>query len=485
MVSKTEDNQTVDGKILINGSWTKTTTTREVINPAFTNDVVGHVGMAEESHINEAIMTAQDAFEYWSHSPLEERIESMTRAWERLKDKVDEYTSLFVRENGKTLVEAKKDIKRCVEILETLPTTIKDWYNPTDLSNDIQQVEIRRRPRGVTAVITPWNSPMILTFKRVIPAILTGNTVILKPATNCPLTIITVMREIADCLPPGVLNIITGSGQFIGDYLAKDSRIRMISFVGGTDTGKELMEKSASTLKKLHLELGGNDPAIVLEDARLDKEEITKIKNGILRGAGQVCSAIKRIYVHESRYEELLDKLKREFNKVTVGEGIHPDSTMGPLNNKGQYEFVTNLLKNAEKNGATVEHYGRKLNEEKWDKGYFMLPAIVTNVKQQDEIVHAEQFGPVIPIIPFTDLDQAVKYANDTEFGLRASVWTQDSEEARKLSDRIEAGAVFHNNHTIFIDLNLDFPGIKESGLGGVTRYGGFEHFTDSYGFAN
>src|SRR5699024_6746395 len=249
-----------------------------------------------------------------------------------------------------------------------------------DLSSEKQHVKVLRRPRGVTAIITPWNSPVILTIKRVVPAILTGNTVVVKPATNCPLTISEFLKELAETFPPGVINIVTGAGREVGDVLISDSRIKTISFVGGTETGKQIMERSSSTLKKLHLELGGNDPAIVLEDADLNDENITKLKNGVLRNAGQVCSAIKRIYVHESRYYELLDKLGRKFNQVIVGEGIHPDSTMGAMNNEGQLNYVQELIEDTVTTGGQVNFYGTKLNEEKWEKGHFMLPAIATNV---------------------------------------------------------------------------------------------------------
>lgn len=485
MVLKEKVYPSVSGEILINGEWIALSECKDVINPAFTSEVVGQLGMASEENINQAISAAEQAFESWSQTCLDDRIERIHQAWERLKDRVDEYTTLFVRENGKTLVEGKLDIQRCVQILKELPDSLKEWYEPVDLSSPDQHVEVRRRARGVTAIITPWNSPMILTFKRVIPAILTGNTVVFKPATNCPLTIMEFMKELAACLPPGVLNVVTGSGGMIGDLIAKDERVRTIAFVGSTDTGKVLMEKSSSTLKKLNMELGGNDPAILLEDVVLDKEAITKLRNGILKGAGQVCSAIKRIYVHESKYEELLEKLSKEFNKVSVGEGIHPDATMGPLNNETQFQYVKDLISRAEENGAKVEYFGKKLNGDKWNSGYFMLPAIVTNVTQESEIVRVEQFGPVIPIMPFKDIEQVTRYANDSEFGLRASIWTKDIEVAKKLADRVEAGAIFFNNHTIFKDLRLDFPGIKESGLSGETEFSGFEHFTDSYGFAN
>ncbi|WP_233189551.1 MULTISPECIES: aldehyde dehydrogenase [unclassified Sporosarcina] len=484
MVYKTEATLQISGKILVNGEWKTLNRHKDVINPAVTSEVVGFIGLASEEDVDRAITAAADAYPTWSQTSLDERIERVHQVWERVKDRVDEYTTLFVRENGKTLQEGKLDIQRCVQILNELPENLKNWYEPRDLSGQAQQVEIRRRPRGVTAIITPWNSPMILTFKRVIPAILTGNTVVFKPATDCPLTIMVFMKELADCLPPGVLNVVTGSGGLIGDRIAKDERVRTIAFVGGTNTGKVLMEKSSSTLKKLNMELGGNDPAIILADADLNKETILKLRNGVLKGAGQVCSAIKRIYVHETRYEELLDKLSEEFNKTIVGNGIQPDVKMGPLNNESQFRFVKDLIDRAEKEGAKVHYFGRKLNEDTWEDGYFMLPAIVTNVHQESEIMRAEQFGPVIPVMSFNDTEQVIKYANDSEYGLRASIWTTDIEAAKRLADRIEAGAIFFNNHTIFKDLRLDFPGIKESGLSSVTEFGGFEHFTDSYGFA-
>jgi acyl-CoA reductase-like NAD-dependent aldehyde dehydrogenase len=346
-------------------------------------------------------------------------------------------------------------------------------------------VQIRKRARGVAAIISPWNSPLILTFKRVIPAVLTGNTVVVKPATSCPLTIMTFLKVVASYFPDGVINVVTGSGGVIGDALCSDPRVRTIAFVGSTETGKEIMRAASGTVKKLYMELGGNDAAIVLADAKLDDEAIKRLRFGILRAAGQVCSAIKRVYVHESRYEEVFEKLKKEFSHIRVGNGIQPDVEMGPLNNKSQYDYVNGLIKRAAESGANVITGGIQLDPESWDQGYFIMPTIITGVDQQSEIVRAEQFGPVIPILSFSDVDEVVRLANDSEFGLRASVWTEDESLVEKLADRLEAGAVFHNNHTVFQDLHLDFPGLKESGLSRETRHCGLEYFADSYGLAN
>jgi len=474
----------VSGKYLIGGEWIRAEKTADVINPANLNEVVGEVALCSRAHVNEAIETAEKAYKSWSKSEVEDRTERMREAAKELKNIVEENVTLFVRENGKALIEAKKDLLRCVDIMNEAAEELLDWWKPASWPGS-QKVQIRRRSRGVTAVISPWNSPMILTFKRVIPAILTGNTVVVKPATNCPLTIMTFLNVVASHFPAGVINIVTGSGSVIGDVICTDPRVRTVAFVGSTETGKNIMRAASGTVKKLYMELGGNDAAIILPDAELNEAAITRLRFGILRAAGQVCSAIKRIYVHESRYEEVIGKLKKEFQRVRVGNGIQPDVDMGPLNNKAQYDYVKGLIERAEKAGAEVIPAGQQLDPESWDQGYFILPTIVTGVDQTSELVRAEQFGPVIPVLSFSNIEEAIQLANDSEFGLRASIWTEDESLAIKLADQLEAGAVFHNNHTVFQDLHLDFPGLKESGLSRETRHCALDLFADSYGFAN
>ncbi len=279
--------------------------------------------------------------------------------------------------------------------------------------------------------------------------------------------------------------MVTGSGTLVGEELCSDPRVRTIAFTGSTETGKRIMSLSAGTVKKLYMELGGNDPALILPDAVLDQTAMQRFRMGILRAAGQVCSAIKRVYVHESRYDEFVVKLTKEFQRVVVGNGIQPDATMGPINNRSQFDFVTGLIDRTRQLGANVVTAGQKLDPDTWEEGYFILPTIVTGIDQQHELVRVEQFGPVIPILAYSDIEEAIRMANDTEFGLRASVWTADEAKAIELADQLEAGAVFHNNHTIFQDLRLDFPGFKESGLSRETRWCGLELFADSYGLAN
>jgi acyl-CoA reductase-like NAD-dependent aldehyde dehydrogenase len=456
---------------------------QNIINPAKVSEVVGQVPGCAEADVNEALEHAQRAFESWSRTAAEYRASLLSDATRELRNELLALATLFVRENGKPLREALVDVRRSVELLEIIASDLPEWSKPSLLEPQ-QPVFARRRPRGVTAVISPWNSPVLLSFKRFVPAIATGNTVVLKPATYSPLTVVECARIMNKYLPPGVLNVVTGSGSLVGERLVTDERVRAIGFTGSTETGRRIMELASRTVKKLFMELGGNDPALVLNDASLDDAAISKMTNAILRASGQVCIAIKRIYVHDSRYDELVDKLSQSFDRVIVGDGLAEKTTMGPLNNKAQFDFVTGLTDRCRKDGLTVLTKGTQLDPSSWDKGYFMLPAIVLNANDSHEIVRCEQFGPVIPIIRFSDEEDAVKRANQTPYGLRASIWTRNRDRAQQLADRVEAGAVFWNNHGVFRDLHIEFPGIKQSGFSRESRSAALDHYVDTYGFA-
>ncbi|HEY2381118.1 MAG TPA: aldehyde dehydrogenase family protein [Terriglobia bacterium] len=456
---------------------------RKVINPARTSEIVGEVPMCSPADVDRVLDQAAAAFKTWARTTPEERSSRLLEAAKRLRNALPELAILFVRENGKPLREAEIDIRRSIELMELISADLPGWWKPVVV--DAQQpVSARRRARGVTAVISPWNSPVLLSLKRVIPAIATGNTVVLKPATYCPLAIIRCAQLMNECLPPGVLNVVTGDGATIGELLATDERVRAIAFTGSSETGRRIMALGSRTVKKLYMELGGNDPALVLADASLDSGAIERMKNAVLRASGQVCIAIKRIYVHESRLDELTRKLSDSFDQVVVGDGLRPETTMGPLNNKAQFEFVNGLVEKCVTRGSAILTCGKKLDPHQWDQGFFMLPSIVLGAGPDDEIVQCEQFGPTIPILPFSNEDSAIACANHTPYGLRASVWTSNRTRAEEMADRLEAGAVFWNNHGIFKDLHIEFPGIKQSGFSRESRSAALEHYVDTYGFA-
>jgi acyl-CoA reductase-like NAD-dependent aldehyde dehydrogenase len=456
---------------------------QDVINPARFSEIVGQVEMHTAAEVDAVLDRAQHAFSTWSRTTPEERALKLREAAVDLRSSLPDLAELFVRENGKPLAEAEVDIRRSIELTEIVAADLMEWSKPAILDPN-QPVFARRRARGVTAVISPWNSPVLLSFKRFVPAIATGNTVVVKPATYCPLTVVQCVQQINHFLPEGVLNVATGSGALIGEKLATDERVRAIAFTGSTETGRRIMELASRTVKKMFMELGGNDPALVLADAVLDENAIARMTNAILRAAGQVCIAIKRIYVHDSRYDELVQKLGDSFERIVVGDGLVVGTTMGPLNNKAQFGYVTGLIDECERAGLAVMTKGKKGDPATWDQGFFVLPSIVLGARENDAIVRCEQFGPVIPIMRFTDLHDAVARANATQFGLRASVWTSSRDRAETLADRLEAGAVFWNNHGIFRDLHIEFPGIKQSGFSRESRTAAMDHYVDTYGFA-
>jgi len=455
----------------------------DVVNPAKFSEVVGRARMATEADIERSLDQAQTAFQTWSRTTAEERASRLTDAARDLRSALPELVRLFVRENGKPLREAEIDIRRSIDLTEIVARDLPQWSKP-ELIDPQQPVCARRRARGVTAIIGPWNSPVLLGFKRFIPAIAAGNTGVVKPASYCPLTLIRCVEIVNRHLPSGVLQVVTGSGVIAGEKLAADERVRTIASTGSTETGRRIMELASRTVKKVYLELGGNDPAIVLSDAKLDEDAIARMTYGILRASGQVCVAIKRIYVHHSRLNELVEKLAASFDRVVVGNGLIPETTMGPLNNRRQFEFVTGLIDRCMQRGLVVMTKGRKLFPPGWNEGFFVLPSIVLGAGEHDDVVRCGQFGPVIPIMPFVNENDAIDRANNTPYGFRASVWTADRHRAEALADRIQAGAVFLNNHAGFRDLHIEFPGIKQSGFSRESRWAALDHYTDTYGFA-
>ena len=454
-----------------------------VINPARTSEVVGQVAESSAADVEQGLTQADRAFKSWAQVPVDERASRMLEAASDLRKILPDLATLFTRENGKPLREAEIDIRRSIELMEIIAEDLREWSKPIVLDSK-QPVWARRRARGVTAVISPWNSPVLLSFKRFVPAIATGSTAIVKPASYCPLTITECVRVINRHVPPGVLQVLIGSGSAVGERLITDDRVRTIVFTGSTETGRRIMELASRTVKKLFLELGGNDPALVLADAKLDAAQISRMTHSILRATGQVCIAIKRIYVHASRFNDLTEKLAQSFDQVVVGDGLVPETTMGPLNNKSQFDFVAGLVEKSVRKNLRAVTKGKKLSPSSWDEGYFMLPSIILDAREEDEIVRWEQFGPVIPIMPFEDENEAVTRANSTPYGLRASVWTEDRAHAEVVADRLEAGAVFLNNHGIFRDLHIEFPGIKQSGFSRESRSAALDHYADTYGFA-
>lgn len=449
-------------------------------NPASPREVVGWVAHASAAQVEEAIAAAADAAANWGQAPLSQRREALLTAATRLRAVEPELVRLYVRENGKVWQEAARDVSRSIEVLTVVAEEAETWLRPHGFGPR-GTVRVYPRPRGVTAVISPWNSPLLLTMKRLAPALVAGNPVVVKPASSCPLTVMAALEVMRPVFPPGVLGLVSGAGETVGMALVQDPRVRTVAFTGSTETGRRIANASPNGIKRFLLELGGNDPALVLADADLSAESVEALRLGVLRATGQVCTAIKRIYVHRSRYSELVDKLSASFSQVVVGSGLDPRARMGPLQNPNQWQQVRALLDRAQAAGAQVVTVGSML-EGADPEGYWQLPSLVLGAGPEDEVVQVEQFGPLVPILPFDSLEEAIAQANQTHYGLRASVWTSSPQTAQAVAQRLEAGAVFVNHHTYFQDLRLDFSGVKESGLSVSTEHAALEGYVDWMG---
>jgi acyl-CoA reductase-like NAD-dependent aldehyde dehydrogenase len=318
--------------------------------------------------------------------------------------------------------------------------------------------------------IVPWNFPMILMAFKVPAALLAGNTVVLKPAATTPLTALKLAELVKDILPPGVLNVITDAND-LGGELTKHPDVRKISFTGSTETGKKVMAGAADALKRITLELGGNDASIVLGDVD-PKEVAPKIFGGAFSNAGQICIAIKRVYAHESIYDALCDELAKLAEAAVVGDGLEQGVTMGPLQNKAQFEKVLGFIEAGRKDGKIIAG-GERIG----DKGYFIRPTIVRDIEDGSRLVDEEQFGPVLPVIKIKGAEDALARANSSQYGLGGSVWTSDLDKAVGIAEQMDTGTIWVNKHA---DLgpNIPFAGAKQSGLGVELGEEGLEEFT-------
>ncbi len=441
--------------------------TAPVRNPARTAEVVGKVALGTAAHADAAVTAAHEAFPRWAAMPAAARAELCLAALDAWRPRVGELAELLTREQGKVLWEAGADVGGATGVFQYYIDQAGYLAEDAIFRKDERgTVWTGRRPAGVTAVIVPWNSPVYLGLLAIAPALIGGNTVVVKPPEQAPLALCETVRLIAGKLPPGVLNCVPGGGE-PGAALARHGLVRKLLFTGGTATGQDIMRAAAGNLKNLSLELGGNDPAIVLDSAVPGPGLIDELVRGVYALSGQVCFAIKRIYVHRSHYPDVLEGFLAAADRIVVGDGLRPGVTMGPVNNRAQFERVRALAARTRAAGATVREVGSKDDPAGWDEGYFFLPAVATDISPYAELVVSEQFGPIVPVIPFDGDDEAIRLANGTEFGLAASVWTSDEAHGLAVARRLEAGTVFLNAHRAGAsDVSMPFGGVKRSGIG-------------------
>ncbi|AJC22885.1 aldehyde dehydrogenase [Pandoraea pulmonicola] len=454
-------------KQLIDGELVTGAKSLSVINPA-TGKVFESCAQADEAQMNRAVAAAKRAFPAWSRLSHEARRDALDSLANAMEARASEFARLLTMEQGKPLPQAEHEIQGAIGAIRTFAA----MDTPMQMLRDVPGTRIyeQRTPLGVVAAITPWNFPMLLMMAKVAPALITGNTVIAKPAPSTPLTTSLFGEVAAAILPPGVLNVVVDAND-LGGLLSRHPDIAKVSFTGATATGKKVMESVAGTLKRLTLELGGNDAAILLDDADVSVFA-PKIFQAAMLNAGQVCFAAKRVYAPSSRYDEICEALAQLARDAVVGDGLEAGTEIGPIQNQPQYEKVRGYLQDAHARGTVIAG-GHALERE----GYFIAPTIVRDIPSDAKLVREEQFGPVLPVLAYDHIEEAIAQVNDSPYGLGGTIWTGDPQRAVRVAMRIESGMVWINKH---LDLPFDMPfgGAKSSGLGSEYGREGMEEYT-------
>lgn len=460
-----------DYSMLINGESVGAENSIEVLNPA-TEAVIATVPEASPAQLDEAVAAARLALPGWSAQSMDERRALILKIADRLEENIGELAQLLSEEQGKP-IEGFAGLGAMFELGGSLAwiryTASLDLPVEVIQDNDEARIEVHRKPVGVVGSITPWNYPLLITCWHIIPGLLAGCTVVAKPSEYTPLTVLKAMHLISDLLPPGVVNIVTGKGA-LGAAISSHSDIDKIVFTGSTRTGKRIMEAAADNLKRLTLELGGNDAAIVLPDTNV-AEAAGKIFATAMINNGQTCAALKRLYVHEDIYEEMCEALAGIAGSVKTGPASEsPD--FGPIQNKMQYDRVCELAESAKADGATFLTGGEPMS----GPGYFFPVTIVKDIPESSRLVQEEPFGPILPVVSFSDVEDALEKANAVSVGLGGSVWSSDVAVAQQLASRLECGTAWVNNHAM-IQPDAPFGGVKQSGVGvEFGRYGLVEY---------
>lgn len=444
---------TIGGETVTADSYT------DILNPANTDEVVGQAPVGTSEHLDKAIAAARKAFESWRHSSEEERAEACQAIAKVVTDNAEELAVLLTKEQGKPLggLGSNFELGGCggwagFTASLSLPDKVLE-------DSEEKHVVMKREPLGVVGSITPWNWPLMIAIWHIVPGIRTGNAVVIKPSPFTPLSTLRMVELINEVLPAGLVNVVSG-GDELGAELTNHPGIDKIVFTGSIATGKKVMASAANRVTPVTLELGGNDPGIILPGT-----DPAKFVEGLFFGSminsGQTCGALKRLYVHEDDLDAVAGALVEFSKNIPMGDGMDESSMLGPLQNKRQFDRVVELVEDAKAHGGKALIGGEPVG----GSNYFYPVTFVTGVSDGVRLVDEEQFGPVLPIITYTDLDDAIRRANGTDFGLDASVWGEDRDETARVAALLEAGTVYENKHAD-IAPHIPFGGIKCSGLG-------------------
>jgi len=457
----------IETKMIINGELV------DVLNPA-TEEAFARCHFSSAQDLDDAVSAARNAFPAWSSVSDDERKAKLMELASIMEANMPELMELVTKESGKPMgglngIGSGMEVGGAMAWIQAnasfdLPVKVIQ-------DDDAARIEVHRKPLGVVGSITPWNWPLMIAIWHVMPAIRSGNTVVIKPSPFTPVSTTRFFELATAALPPGVLNVVHGDTE-IGSGISAHKGIDKIIFTGSTATGKRIMESASVNLKRLTLELGGNDAGIVLPGANV-AEIAPKLFGAGFHNNGQTCAALKRLYVHESQYEEICSALGDLANNTVVGNGLEETTELGPLQNAKQLDIVKSLVDSAKSNNARFVAGGDEIE----GSGYFFKPTVVADVSDGDRLVDEEQFGPVLPVIKYSDIDDAVERANRSSSGLGGSVWSEDIEQATAIASRLECGAAWVNEHGA-IQPDAPFGGVKQSGFGVEFGVYGLEEYT-------
>ncbi len=449
----------IDGKLV--GS--KSGNTIEAINPA-TEEMLGTAPLGEEADVNKAVESASKAFKEWSQQSIEKRGHVLRGIARAIRERSDEIAKIEAADSGNPLARVRHDIEKSAQVLEyyaglgyemtgrTVPATLEHLHMTV------------REPYGVCARIVPFNHPFLFIAARIAAPLMAGNTVVVKPSDQAPLSSGIFSEILSETVPQGVVNIVTGDGK-TGDLLVRHPKVPRIAFTGSVATGLRIQKSAAESgrIKHISLELGGKNPMILFPDADLEKAVAGVIKGMGFSWQGQSCGSTSRFFVHDSIYDRTVEAVVAKLSKFKVGDPLAADTNMGPIISKAQYEKVVSYVESAQQEGATLAFGGKR--PEGMDRGYWILPTVFSDVRPTMRIAREEIFGPVLSILKFTDEEEAVQLANDCDYGLTGSIWTTDVNRAIRLSKKIESGYIWVNETATHFD-QLPFGGYKQSGLG-------------------
>jgi len=466
-------------QLLIGGEWRDAADgkTMPVVNPA-TEEVIADVASAGAADVDAAVAAARAALAGpWGKMSARERGRLVWKLGERLVAQIDDVARLETLHNGKPIMESRHiEIPAAAECLQYFAGWADKVHGETVPVKGQALVYTLREPLGVVACIVPWNFPLLLAVWKVAPALATGNTVILKPASQTPLTALALGQLAVDVgFPPGVLNIITGSGATVGEAIVRHPGVDKIAFTGDTSTGRGIMRSAADTVKHLTLELGGKSPNIVFADADLDAA-VRGVTTGIFYGKGEVCAAGSRLLVDKAIKDAFLAKVAERTKKMVAGDPLDPKTRLGAISSKSQLERVLKYVELGKQEGATLLAGGSR-TDIGTGKGYFMQPTVFGDVRPDMTIAREEIFGPVLAAIDFVDVDEAIARANDSIYGLAAGVWTRDIKKAHYVASKLKAGTVWVNTYNVY-DTAAPFGGYKQSGVGREMSVHALDYYT-------